>query len=494
LKLDEAGKRLKILVSEDQLSLAIGKRGQNARLTAKLTGWEVDIDAEHVVTKGFEEKIAEAVEHLAAIPGISREQADALVHAGLTRLEDLLSAEEGDLSSIPANRREGGGDFEGGARRGGAPHVESRRSCRAGGGQAAAGRCEPVEIYDADRNNFSSRDLSHEGQLPIPVGGGEKIYARSDIRHFEKARPREQGNSREGQGNGHCRRQSPRPARSIKSPPMARRRADQDHPERSPPGSRPSPRPNRPSPRPSRKKSSSSRAAAAAARTQARTGPVVETGSTATAPPPPVVEPPKPAAPAPPPPPPPPKPPVPQIGDKVGFIQLPTRPARAPAKKAEAPNAAVAPVRRVRTAANKIRAGNFNAWSRWPSGDAAAHASRPSPPRRRVPRSSLPDSAEVIIIKPPIIVRELAEQLKQKPFIIIGDLIKLGVFATVNQAIDEKIAQQLCAKYGFKFEVEKRAKGEGVVHAVEKKVELDVDDKPEDTQAARAGRHHHGPR
>jgi N utilization substance protein A len=101
IELDEAGKRLKILVSEDQLSLAIGKRGQNARLTAKLTGWEVDIDAEHVVTKGFEEKIAEAVEHLAAIPGISKEQADALVHAGLTRLEDLLLAEEGDLSSVP---------------------------------------------------------------------------------------------------------------------------------------------------------------------------------------------------------------------------------------------------------------------------------------------------------------------------------------------------------------------------------------------------------
>jgi translation initiation factor IF-2 len=96
------------------------------------------------------------------------------------------------------------------------------------------------------------------------------------------------------------------------------------------------------------------------------------------------------------------------------------------------------------------------------------------------PKINLPDSAEVIIIKPPIIVRELAEQLKQKPFIIIGDLIKLGVFATVNQAIDEKIAQQLCAKYGFKFEVEKRAKGEGAVHAVEKKIELDVDDKPED--------------
>ncbi|MGH7976704.1 MAG: transcription termination factor NusA, partial [Limisphaerales bacterium] len=101
VEIDEAGKRLKILVSEDQLSLAIGKRGQNARLTAKLTGWEVDIDAEVVVTKGFEEKVAEAVQLLAAIPGVSREQADALVHAGLTRIEDLLSAEAGDIADIP---------------------------------------------------------------------------------------------------------------------------------------------------------------------------------------------------------------------------------------------------------------------------------------------------------------------------------------------------------------------------------------------------------
>lgn len=101
IEIDEAGRRLKILVAEDQLSLAIGKRGQNARLTAKLTGWEVDIDAEEVAVKGFEEKVAEAIEAMAAIPGIAREQADALVHAGLTRLEDLLSADESDLASIP---------------------------------------------------------------------------------------------------------------------------------------------------------------------------------------------------------------------------------------------------------------------------------------------------------------------------------------------------------------------------------------------------------
>jgi translation initiation factor IF-2 len=76
-------------------------------------------------------------------------------------------------------------------------------------------------------------------------------------------------------------------------------------------------------------------------------------------------------------------------------------------------------------------------------------------------------------------VRELAAQLKQRPFKIIADLMELGVFANVNQAIDEKIAQQLCAKYGFRFEVEKRERGGGVVHAPVKKVELDVEDKLE---------------
>jgi len=100
-EIDEARKRVRIITSEDQLSLAIGKRGQNARLTSKLTGWQVDIEAEHVVTKGFEEKVAEAVDSLASIPGITREQAEVLVNNGLRRLEELLQADESDLAGIP---------------------------------------------------------------------------------------------------------------------------------------------------------------------------------------------------------------------------------------------------------------------------------------------------------------------------------------------------------------------------------------------------------
>src|SRR6266850_4169817 len=92
-EIDEANHRVRIITSEDQLSLAIGKRGQNARLTSKLTGWQVDIEPEVVVTKGFEEKVAEAVLALAAIPGISPEQASVLLKSGFPTLESLVQAE-----------------------------------------------------------------------------------------------------------------------------------------------------------------------------------------------------------------------------------------------------------------------------------------------------------------------------------------------------------------------------------------------------------------
>ena len=118
---------------------------------------------------------------------------------------------------------------------------------------------------------------------------------------------------------------------------------------------------------------------------------------------------------------------------------------------------------------------------RLPGGRQAAPPAREpaAKPAALPPKFVAPATGEVIIIKPPIVVRELAAQLKQKPFKIIADLMELGVFANVNQAIDEKIAQQLCAKYGFRFEVEKRERGGGVVHAPVKKVELDVEDKLE---------------
>ena len=101
-EIDETRRRVKITVSSDQLPLAVGKRGQNARLTSRLTGWQVDIEAEPaVVTVGFDEKLAQAVQALASIPGITQEHADQLVHHGFLSLEDLLQVEVNDLAEIP---------------------------------------------------------------------------------------------------------------------------------------------------------------------------------------------------------------------------------------------------------------------------------------------------------------------------------------------------------------------------------------------------------
>ncbi len=111
-EINEASRRAKILVSEDQLSLAIGKRGQNARLTSKLTGWQVDIEAEAVATMGFEEKVAQAVQNLAAVPGITKEQADVLVHNGFLSLEDLAQADQDDLEQIAEIKEQAAGIIE----------------------------------------------------------------------------------------------------------------------------------------------------------------------------------------------------------------------------------------------------------------------------------------------------------------------------------------------------------------------------------------------
>ena len=100
-EVDEANKRLKILVTEDQLSLAIGKRGQNARLTSRITGWQIDIEGEAVEVVSFDDQVAQAVAAIGAIPGLSEAQAITLVNSGFHSFEDLRQADADDFSGLP---------------------------------------------------------------------------------------------------------------------------------------------------------------------------------------------------------------------------------------------------------------------------------------------------------------------------------------------------------------------------------------------------------
>lgn len=92
-------KYIHVWTTADQLSLAIGKRGQNARLTSQLIGWRVDIDAEEKET-GFDVQVANAISDLAKIPGVTPEQAELLVRSGLTSITAILQADLSDLETI----------------------------------------------------------------------------------------------------------------------------------------------------------------------------------------------------------------------------------------------------------------------------------------------------------------------------------------------------------------------------------------------------------
>ena len=78
---------------------------------------------------------------------------------------------------------------------------------------------------------------------------------------------------------------------------------------------------------------------------------------------------------------------------------------------------------------------------------------------------------KLVVIKPPIIVKDLAAKLGLKPYQIIHHLMEMNIFTSANQALEEEVARKLCAKLGFTFEIEKREKGAGLVHAPVKIVE-----------------------
>lgn len=76
------------------------------------------------------------------------------------------------------------------------------------------------------------------------------------------------------------------------------------------------------------------------------------------------------------------------------------------------------------------------------------------------------DDPKLIVIKPPILVPDLAARLGLKPFNVMADLIKIGVFPAPNQPLEPDVAAQVCDMHGFTFEREKRDKDKGF-HKVE---------------------------
>jgi N utilization substance protein A len=99
---DIENRQMEVIVNEDQLSLAIGKRGQNVRLATKLVGWNIDIRSEEELKKEVAEQMGAMIASgapvpLAAIQVVTSQQADTLGEHGVTDIDGLVNTSVDDL-------------------------------------------------------------------------------------------------------------------------------------------------------------------------------------------------------------------------------------------------------------------------------------------------------------------------------------------------------------------------------------------------------------
>jgi len=101
IELNHEEKKMDIDVEEDQLSLAIGKRGQNVRLASKLVGWSINVKSSAQEAKEAEKAKVEVRESvLSKIHGIGKKTLEALIEAGFDDMEVLKKAEVSDLTKV----------------------------------------------------------------------------------------------------------------------------------------------------------------------------------------------------------------------------------------------------------------------------------------------------------------------------------------------------------------------------------------------------------
>lgn len=94
--IDEENRSMEVIVPDDFLSVAIGKRGQNVRLASKLTGWHLDVNSETQYNQAMES----GYDSLVQVDGVGVSMADALFEKGFYSAEELAAAEIDDLVQI----------------------------------------------------------------------------------------------------------------------------------------------------------------------------------------------------------------------------------------------------------------------------------------------------------------------------------------------------------------------------------------------------------
>ncbi len=94
--MEESSQTMEVVVPDEQLSLAIGRKGQNVRLASKLSGWKIDVKSD----SKYERSLKEGYQVLLEIPGLTEPIADILYDAGYRSAADILAASMEDLDKL----------------------------------------------------------------------------------------------------------------------------------------------------------------------------------------------------------------------------------------------------------------------------------------------------------------------------------------------------------------------------------------------------------
>lgn len=201
-----------VLVRDDQLSLAIGKKGQNVRLASKLVGWDI-----HVLTQEkLDEQLDKSVQAFSIVPGVTSELAENLVAQGFFTYDDLSVIEPDQLAELGGLTDEQCDEIVSFADVQAArieeeekrAHQEDRRiraaeaalqQAEAMGGRSAP-RPKPRSLSEAEKAVAESPESAKapaksNGQAVAAEGGSESVLAKLEPESSEGAKPPAEGDA-----------------------------------------------------------------------------------------------------------------------------------------------------------------------------------------------------------------------------------------------------------------------------------------------------------
>ncbi len=164
--IDAEGHRMELVVPDEKLSLAIGKKGQNVRLASQLTGWRIDIHSESKIY----ELERRAKEQISSISGVSIDLGETLFKLGWRSVTELSRAAAEELASVP-----------------GVGSVEAARKVIAGANEFLTSSRRRPE--DQRRETERRASLTGEAQLMEVAGVNEEvvqILAQAQVRSPEE--------------------------------------------------------------------------------------------------------------------------------------------------------------------------------------------------------------------------------------------------------------------------------------------------------------------